>query len=86
MLKPRQRRRIASQRVLPNLRAGKIRRFVYHQHTREVSADDVSLTGVTRPYKEGTGSVTKPNPVKLRKGPRIALNWLQTSGRVELVH
>ena len=43
-------------------------------------------TGVDRPCKEGTGSVLRPNPVELRKGPRIVLNWLQTSGRVELVH
>jgi len=74
------------QRVLPNLQADTIRRFVYHQRTREVSADDLSLTGVTRPYKEGTGSVQRPKPVELRKGPRKALNWLQTSGRVELVY
>jgi len=86
MLRPRQRRRIATQRVLPNLRADKIRRFVYHQRTREVSADDILLTGVNRPCKEGTGSVQKLNPVELRKGPWMVLNWLQTSGRVELVH
>jgi len=33
-----------------------------------------------------SGSVLRQNPVELRKGPRMVLNWLQTSGRVELVH